>query len=696
MADDKDKVIIIEEEQQNQEKNIEEPLQASLSEQQRTQKSPKKSKKWLFLGLIIVVVISLVVFYFLYFPKKPKQTTIPKPKSAKATIKTKENLDLHFIEGLNLENQGNLKEALEEFKKSKNYLFLAYLNIAKIYQMQNDNQMAYEYIKKANDYLNSTLKNPNDYMDSYLYLFSYLIQNKHFNEAKELLDRLQNANIKNHEIDVMSVYYDFLTKKNDKSVLNKINQMLNKGYKDKLLYEMLGYIYAKDGNYPQAIEYLSKAGDSISTTHNLAFLEFSQNNLKSALNYSILSLNKKQDLQLAYFTYLLCLKTNQMQTAYNLISNIDSMSPFQNFFIVPTLNKQDLLKHINPKDCSIACALQSLIIMQTIKPIKYSIPIASNVELGDIYLSFGLVSQAKESYLKAINTSLSLNLANKAYEYFNENNIEQSLNYFQKAYHANPSNPILYYNVALLYEKNYKFNKAKQMFSVLINRYPNFPLPYFNMGLIDFAEGSIQEAKNNLNQFFTKQSSLGNKPKSLGIYNDYALLLMGKLKEPQNISVQNFVLLKEIQSGNIDYLKLENKYLNDKLHINMENVNLMSIAEFLSEFNPGLNRLIADLYLSENRPEKAIKVFANLNDYNAEDYYKMGLCYLLLGYKTQADNYLTKAMLLNKNSKNTNINPLFAKLLIQIMDKNLNGMQNLTKKVESNKGLLSFDIEVKK
>jgi tetratricopeptide (TPR) repeat protein len=695
MADDKDKIIVIEEEQKPQEES---KGRESLLESSEQAKPPKKSKKNFFLGIgfAFFVLIVTLVGVFVFFSKNHSPQKV-QPLPPKKITKTKENLDLHFIEGLNLENKGNLKDAIEEFKKSKNYLFLAYLNIAKIYQMQNDEQMAYEYIKKANDYLNSTLSNPSEYIDSYMYLFSYYLRNNHLDEAKNLLNVLQNAHLKNHEIKVMEVYYNFITQKDNKNVLNQINQMLKEGYKDKILYEMAGYFFASQKNYTKAIECFSKVDNlSSSAQRNIAFLEFARNNLDSALNYAIDSLNKKQDPRLGYFAYLLALKNNQIQIAYNLISNINSDSAFEDFVVVPTLNKQELLKQTNFKDYDISLALQSLLIMQLIDPLSYNINPSSSVEFGNIYMSFGLLNQAKESYLNAIGASASLNFANKAYAYFKENNLPLALTFYQKAYENNPSNPILYYNFALLFEKNYNFNKAKQMFSVLINRYPDFPLPYFNMALINFVEGSNRQAQGYLNQFLSKYSSIEKKPKSILPYNSYAESLLGKLKGPQNISVQNFVLLKAISNNDFDYLKLEKNYLNDKLRIDMGDYNMLNVVSALSNFNPDLNRLLANLYLLDGKPDQAIKRFANLNDYNAKDYYKMALCYLLLGYKNQADNYLTKSILLSKNSQDNDTNPLFAKLVIQIMEKNLSGMQDLTKKINSNKGLLSFDIEVKK
>jgi tetratricopeptide (TPR) repeat protein len=216
------------------------------------------------------------------------------------------------------------------------------------------------------------------------------------------------------------------------------------------------------------------------------------------------------------------------------------------------------------------------------------------------------------------------------------------------------------------------------------------------MALINFVEGSNQQAQNYLNQFLSKYSSIDNKPQSILAYDAYAKSLLGKLKGPQNISVQNFVLLKAISNDDFDYLKLEKNYLNDKLRIDMGDYNMLNVVSALSNFNPELNKLVANLYLLNGKPDQAIKRFANLNNYNAQDYYKMALCYLLLGYKNQADNYLTKSILLSKNSKDNYTNPLFAKLVIQIMEQNLSGMQDLTKKINSNKGLLSFDIEVKK
>ncbi|OSS42598.1 TPR repeat [Desulfurella amilsii] len=695
MADDKDKIIVIEEEQKPQEE-IEK--QEELQETPKLAKPGKKNKKKLFLGIgfAFFVLIIILVLAFVFFSKNYPPKKVPQPVSKKIT-KTKENLDLHFIEGLNLENKGNLKDAIEEFKKSNNYLFLAYLNIAKIYQMQNDGQMAYEYIKKANDYLNSTLSNPSEYIDSYMYLFSYYLQNNHFNEARNLLHVLQSAHLKNHEVQIMDIYYNFITQKTNKNVLNQINQMLKEGYRDKILYEIAGYVYASQKNYPKAIEYFSKVDNlSSEAERNIAFLEFARNNLISASNYAIDSLNKKQDPQLAYFAYLLALKNNQIQIAYSLVSNLNSDKPINKFSIVPTINKQELLKQTNFKDHNISLALQSLLIMQLIKPLHYNINPSSNVEFGNIYLSFGLLNQAKESYLNAIGASASLNFANQAYAYFKENNLPLALTFYQKASENNPSNPILYYNLALLYEKNHAFNKAKQMFSILISRYPNFPLPYFNMALINFTEGSSQQAQVYLKQFLLKYSELRNKSKSILIYNAYADSLLGKLKSPQNISVQNFVLLKAISNNDFDYLKLEKNYLNDKLRIDMGDYNMLNVMSALSNFNPELNRVVANLYLLEGKPDQAIKIFANLNNYNAQDYYKMALCYLLLGYKNQADNYLTKSILLSKNSKDNYTNPLFAKLVIQIMNKNLSGMQELTKKINSNGGLLSFDIEVKK
>jgi tetratricopeptide (TPR) repeat protein len=695
MADDKDKIIVIEEEQKPQEES---KGQESLLESSKQAKPPKKSKKKFFLGIgfaFFVLIVALAVVFV--FSQKEHSSQKVQPPAPKKITKTKENLDLHFIEGLNLENKGNLKEAIEEFKKSKNYLFLAYLNIAKIYQMKNDQEMAYEYIKKANDYLNSTLSNPSEYIDSYMYLFSYYLRNNHLDEAKNLLDVLKSAHLKDHEIKVMEVYYNFITQKDNKSVLNQINEMFKDGYKDKILYEMAGYIFASQKNYTKAIEYFSKVGNlSAETEHNIAFLEFAKNNLDGSLNYAIDSLNKKQDPQLEYFAYLLALKNNQIEIAYNLISNINSDSAFKDFVVVPTLNKQKLLKQTNFKDYGISSALQSLLIMQLIDPLSYNINPSSSVEFGNIYMSFGLLNQAKESYLNAISASASLNFANKAYAYYKENKLHLALNFYQKAYENNPSNPILYYNLALLFEKNYNFNKSKQMFSVLINRYPNFPLPYFNMALINFVEGSSQQAQGYLNQFLSKYSSIKKKPNSILPYNSYAESLLGKLKGPQNISVQNFILLKAISNNDFDYLKLEKNYLNDKLRIDMGDYNMLNVVSALSTFNPELNRLLANMYLLDGKPDQAIKRFANLNDYNAQDYYKMALCYLLLGYNNQADNYLTKSILLSKNSKDNYTDPLFAKLVIQIMEQNLSGMQDLTKKINSNEGLLSFDIEVKK
>ncbi len=694
MADDKDKIIIIEEEPKPQEKieDKKEPLGEKQVE------LPRKSHKKLFLGVVLVAILLIAaVLAFIFFSNKPHTSKKNVSKIPPKAIKTKSNLDLHFIEGLNLENKGNLKNAIEEFKKSKNYLFLAYLNIAKIYQMQNDQQMAQDYIEKANNYLNSTLDKPDEYIDSYMYLFSYYMQNNDFDEAKNLLTTLRNAKLQSHELDIMNIYYNFITQKDTQSTLNQIDQMFKKGYKDKLLYEMLGFIYANDKNYTKALDYFSRTDSfSASSKRNMAFLEFARNNLESALNFAISSLNKKQDNQLTYFAYLIAVKDNQMQTAYNLISNLNSSDVMNNFFVIPIINKKEILNQINFREYDISHALQSLIIMQLIEPIQYNINPSSNVEFGNIYLSFGLLNQAKESYLSAINSSTSLNFANKAYAYYQENNLTQSLIYYQKAYENNPSNPILYYNLALLYEKNYNFEKSKQMFSILINRYPNFSLPYLNMALINYIEGLNSKAQNYLSQFLLKQSHVINKPKSILAYSAYADSLHGNLKEPKNINVKDFVLLQAISNNDFDYLKLEKNYLNDILHLNVGDGGMVDIVEVLSKFNPNLNRLLADLYLNENKPEKAIKSFSNLNDYNASDYYKMALCYLLLGYKNQADNYLTKSLLLSKNSKNNYTNPLFAKLVIQIMNKNLSGMQDLTKQVNSNIGLLSFDVVIKK
>ncbi len=134
MADDKDKIIIIEEEPKPQEKI--EDKKEPLGEKQV--QLPRKSHKKLFLGVVLVAILLIAaVLAFIFFSNKPHTSKKNVSKIPPKAIKTKSNLDLHFIEGLNLENKGNLKNAIEEFKKSKNYLFLAYLNIAKIYQMQN-------------------------------------------------------------------------------------------------------------------------------------------------------------------------------------------------------------------------------------------------------------------------------------------------------------------------------------------------------------------------------------------------------------------------------------------------------------------------------------------------------------------------------------------------------------------------------
>jgi len=694
MADDKDKIIIIEEEPK-QEKQAQAESQSQTVEDSGQLSSeiqpPKKGKKMLFLGVSIFIVVALaVILTYALLSKKPvsNKHNISQPKPTSKTIKTNSTLDLHFLEALNLENKGNLDQAIEEFKKSKNYLFLAYLNIAKIYQMQNNQQMANDYIDKANEYLKSTLNDPNSYIDSYLYLFSYYMQNKDFNKAQALLDTLRHAHLQSHELDIMNIYYNFIVQQNTQDIEKQIKQLINAGYQDKLLYEMLGYIYATKQDYAQASNYFLKANDNAIAQHNLALLEYATNNLENALNFAIDSLNKKQNNQLAYLAYLIALKTNHINTAYTLISNLNSNDAMDKFSIVPIINQKMLSQQINFKKYGIDKTLISLFITQFIEPLSYNPKLSSNIETGNVYLSFGLLNNAKELYLNAIGTSLSLNEANRAYKYYMSNDLVKSLELYKESYKNNPQDPILYYNVALLYQKNYYFDRAKQMFSIMINRYPNFPLPYLNMALIYNIEGDFPKAEFYLNQFLSK--SAPNKSKILLKYIEYADLLSKKLSAPKYINVKEFVLLQAVQNNDFNYLELEKNYVNDILHLKMDSKNMIGIVKTLSEFNINLNRLLVDLYLKDNQPAKALEVYTKLNDYNANDYYTMGICYLLLGYKNQADNYLTKSLLISKN--NDTQNALFAKLMIQILNKNLAGMQELTKKISSNKGLLTFDV----
>ena len=77
------------------------------------------------------------------------------------------------------------------------------------------------------------------------------------------------------------------------------------------------------------------------------------------------------------------------------------------------------------------------------------------------------------------------------------NDVQQSIDKFEKAYAAEPNNSSLAFNLGVLYDKAKNYDKAKEYYEKAIAIKPNYSDAFFNLGVMYFNEGVIKNKEMN-------------------------------------------------------------------------------------------------------------------------------------------------------------------------------------------------------
>jgi tetratricopeptide (TPR) repeat protein len=127
-------------------------------------------------------------------------------------------------------------------------------------------------------------------------------------------------------------------------------------------------------------------------------------------------------------------------------------------------------------------------------------------------------------------------------------------------------------------------------------------------------------------------------------------------------------------------------------------------AEILEYFNKSyknnnfIKRALSDCYLFDKKYNEAYRAMFGIPQYSSEDYYKLGIAYLMSGFPEAADNFFTKSIL-----KGIDIyNAYMAKAIMQAQKGDLKGILYYLK-IMLKKDMswlntyifLSFDLELK-
>ncbi len=710
-----EQVIIIEDLEDESEEDLKEPLEdeeerpekkaeAVLETKEEAEEPPpvSSSKKriiFIALSVIIVAVLALIVF-FIFKPekkqpvKKPqhKEKVVTKKKIQKHKVKvTKKKeqkikrtaynpaVDVHFINAMRLQEKGNYKAAINELKQASMDLYLSYYGIGYIYLKMGDVKKAKEYlIDKTKQYLQLTIENNPDYIAGYINLFRVYMSDKEYAKAKKIMDILEEKGIDKDELALMRAYYDFIVNNEDEAALN----MLGKYRKSPLLNGIAGDIYLKKGKIDKACSYFDKALKYYSMGniyYDKMLACVAKNNYKKAMDYIPKTYYMDFDKIKCknYLSFFLLLYAHKFKTAYSFLNLNKTYYPkcYTHFKIVPIVS-YDLTAESLFKRRNINYMLAAEILNMYLKPVKLLIGgVSNNIKLGNLYESLGLPKKAKESYQGTAAFAEAALLSERAVKFYASGDTKNALLYYKKALSKINTNPILLYDVGIMYMKLHNLNKAQGIFTQLSNAYPDFPLPYLSLFIIKELNGDHKDALNSLSDFLIKLKSLGKlnvNMKDLGFMADY--IQNGTIDNDSsldNIAKRTFLVIKAAVNSDFALLSLEKGFVNS-LGADIKGFSEKDILEYFYKNYPTdyIKRTISDFYLIKNDYEDAYRALFGIVQYTATDYYKLGIAYLMDGYPDVADNFFTKSILLSGDVYNA----YMAKVILQAQSGSFKGV----------------------
>lgn len=91
--------------------------------------------------------------------------------------------------------------------------------------------------------------------------------------------------------------------------------------------------------------------------------------------------------------------------------------------------------------------------------------------------------------------------------YLKKEDIQQAQDYFRQSIETYPDNEFLAYNVGEICFSNQKLDEAVQYFGLAANIKPDWPDPYYKLGLVYLNKAEYEPAKENLTKFLTLEPS---------------------------------------------------------------------------------------------------------------------------------------------------------------------------------------------
>ncbi len=678
--------------------------------------SQRQKKRFILAGLaVFALVLSVLIAYFV-FKKQPatkqpakarirtqKKVVVHKKEIKKAeehgnivrvarTAKNKSEkkskkvkpynplVDVHFINALRLQAEGEYVAAINELKQATLDLYLSYFNIGYLYLKMGDVEKAKEYlIDKTERYLLLTIENNPDYLEAYVNLFKVYMASQNYRSAKKIIDFLSKKRLPKSELDLMKTYYDFVVNDNETSV----EAAFKKYPSSALLNALMGELYLNRGEVKKAVSLFDKAlrmydmggvyydrmladvdtghykraSDDIPRTY---YMEFSRIPCKNYLSFFVL------------------LHENKFKAAYKFLNLNRRFYPdcYRRFRITPisisSIGLHDLIVRRN-----IPYMVAAEIMNMYLKPVKFTNKgMPRSLKMGKLYESLGLPSKAVEAYSSTASFAEAVLLSERASRFYVYGDIKNALKYYKMASEKlGDSDPVLLYDVALMEMKLHRIDAAEAILNRLNNAYPDFPLPYFGLFIVKEFNTHHRDAMQELSDFIVRLKSINTKSmdmKELGVIAD--LIANGVEDRLDGFPEQTkrlFLVVKAALDDDLAFLTLERPF--ERLFgFNMDTSSNLEVLKYLTRYYPTdfIKRTLSDYYLIKRDYENAYRALFGIPNYNAVDYYKFGIAYLLDGYPEVADNFFTKSILNGVEFYNAYV----AKEIIQAMKGDYQGV----------------------
>ncbi len=716
-----EEVIVIEDEEETEPKGVEEhegaPEEESEPKEKIVEEKPeeiKKKPKWIVYGIVAVVVIVTAAAFLLLHkkpaPKKPVKHVVhkavkPKPKKKKVLPQAYNPIvDVHFINAIRLQEEGKYKKALEQLKKATFDLYISYYGIGYIYLKMGNVKKAKEYLfDKTKRYLLLAVHNNPNYVNGYVNLFRIYMAQKEYNKAKQMIKLLKDTQLDNKDVQLMKVYYNYVVD-NDTS---KLFEMLSEYPHSPLLLSLAGDYYLKQGNTQAALNYMRRALSYYpmgSVFYNTSLIETQNGNYRVAMN----SIPKMYYMDMSkipcknFLAFFLLFRANKFNAANKFLSlNGDNSSEcFDHFKIIPEVRSPLTIDSYSYR-MDFNYILAAEILNMYLKPVNLLPNKATpQIKLGFLYQQLGLPEKSANEFEQAAHFSEAVLLSEYANKFYIQGDYRTALMYYKSALSKVPTNPLLVYNVAIMSLKNHDVDTANMLLTRLMNTYQQFPLPYLAMFIVKEVKGKHMDAIKYLNTFSQRVKSLDEeaqkKLKYLTIFSDYIIdrenFDKSRIKKLGDYEKKVFLLFEAALNQDIDYLFIQRDF-ERSMHLYWNPKSLVTLCNYFYEnyHNDFLRRLMATMYLMNNEPNKAYEAMYDIKVYSAEDYYKLGVAYLLAGYPDIADNFFTKSILKGVNFYNSYV----AKAIIQAEKGSLVGIKYYLKiilKKQQNLAWLNTDV----